>query len=213
MYVKVCGITHLDDARAAIDAGVDVLGFNLIPESKRSISPEQARAIVEQVHDRVICIAVVANLPPPDCLELRARSGCERLQLHGDEPPADLHTLSPHAFKAVRIGNERDVELASSYPGHPLLVDAKVPGQLGGTGHRLDLSLVVNLAASRPLILAGGLGPDSVEDAVRRVQPWGVDVASGVETDSDPRRKDADKMHRFVEAARRSARARHVTRF
>ncbi|HKO90514.1 MAG TPA: hypothetical protein VJU61_05145, partial [Polyangiaceae bacterium] len=102
-------------------------------------------------------------------------------------------------------GSAQDVALAQAFPGQPLLVDAKVEGQLGGTGRCIDWPLVVPLARSRELILAGGLTPENVADAVRQVQPWGVDTASGVEVSNDPRRKDAALMRRFVAAARAAA--------
>ncbi len=213
MYVKVCGITHIDDARAAIDAGADVLGFNLIPSSKRCVAPEVAASIVTQLRGEVVCVAVVANLTPSECTALGARAGLDRFQLHGDETPETLAGLAPRAFKALRIGDAADVARARVFPGAYILVDAKVEGQLGGTGQRVDWELVAPLAAARPLILAGGLTPENVEEAVRLVQPWAVDVASGVETTGDARRKDAARIRRFVDAARRAAIDRHDTRF
>lgn len=213
MYVKVCGITHIDDARAAIDAGADVLGFNLIPSSKRHVTPDAARAIVDRLHGEVICVAVVANLTPSQCAALGERAGIERFQLHGDEPPQHIAALAPRAFKALRIGDAADIARAQGFPGSYILVDAKVEGQLGGTGQLLDWNLVAPLATARPLILAGGLTPDNVADAVRVVQPWGVDVASGVEDPRDVRRKDAARMRRFVEAARRVSMSAQSVRF
>lgn len=204
MYVKVCGITHLDDALGAIDAGVDVLGFNFVPESRRWIAVELARSIIERVRGQVLSVAVVANLPTRDALELLSATGADRLQLHGDESPEYLLSLGSRAFKALRVGTAADVDQAALFPGHPLLVDAKVEGQLGGTGRTIDWPLVAPLAQRRPLILAGGLTPENVELAVQLVRPWGVDTASGVEL-SDPRRKDPDKMRRFVAAARRAS--------
>ena len=105
------------------------------------------------------------------------------------------------------------MERARAFPGHPLLVDAKVPGQLGGTGQRIDWPLVAALARERALMLAGGLTADNVEEAVRIVQPWGVDTASGVELSGDPRRKDFEKMERFVAAARRASPGRRQPAF
>jgi phosphoribosylanthranilate isomerase len=205
MYVKVCGITCLDDALDAIAAGVDVLGFNFVPESRRRVGVEQARAIIEHVRGQVLSVAVVANLPTREALELLSATGAERLQLHGDESPEYVLGLGACAFKALRVGAAEDVAQAALFPGHPLLVDAKVEGQLGGTGRTVDWPLVAPLAQGRPLILAGGLTPDNVERAVQLVQPWGVDTASGVERSNDARRKDADKMRAFVAAARRSS--------
>jgi phosphoribosylanthranilate isomerase len=213
MYVKVCGITHLDDALHAIAAGVDVLGFNLVPESKRYIDPDVARAIIDKVQGRVLCVAVVANLTLEACRALLDSLGVHRLQLHGDESPEQIRALSPSAFKAVRVASQEDLAQCTGFPGHPLLVDAKVEGQLGGTGQCVDWPLVAPLAQARPLLLAGGLTPDNVGRAVSIVQPWGVDAASGVERAGDPRRKDPEKVRRFTEAAQRASRQHHSQLF
>lgn len=213
MYVKVCGITHIDDARSAIAAGADILGFNFVPESKRRISVELARSIIEQIRGQALAVAVVANLPTREALELLSTLAADRLQLHGDESQEQLLALSPSAFKALRVGSGDDVSLALSFPGHPVLVDAKVEGQLGGTGRTVDWRLVAPIARQRPLILAGGLTPDNVEQAVRIVQPWGVDTASGVDAITDPRRKDPEKLRQFVAAARRAGAGRQTPAF
>ena len=213
MYVKVCGITHLDDAWSAIAAGVDALGFNFVPESKRFIDRRSAAEIVRQVRGEAICVAVVANLTVGECRALCDELGIDRIQLHGDESPEQVQALGPRAFKAIRVASASDVALAEHFGGDRLLVDAKVGAQLGGTGHCIDWPLVAPLAATRPLILAGGLTPENVEAAVRIVQPWAVDTASGVERDGDPRRKDADRLRRFVQAARRAAAGTHSLAF
>jgi phosphoribosylanthranilate isomerase len=213
MYVKVCGITQLGDAQAAIAAGADMLGFNFVPHSKRRVDVETAREIISAVRGRALSVAVVADLPTREALELLSALGADRLQLHGEESHDQLRELAPHAFKAVRVGDAADVERARAFPGHPLLVDAKVAGQLGGTGHSIDWPLVVELARGRALMLAGGLTAENVEQAVRIVQPWGVDTASGVDASADPRRKDFAKMQRFVAAARRAAPGREAPSF
>ena len=216
MYVKVCGITNLDDALAAADAGADVLGFNCIPTSKRYVERAVLRGIVSDVRrviPNLLLIAVVADLAARDALVLLEEIGLDRLQLHGDESPRDVSALGSRAFKAVRIGDATDAAIAAAFPGHPLLVDAKVPGQLGGTGIQVDWHLVAPLARARPLILAGGLNPDNVAAAVSAVQPWGVDVASGVEVHCDARRKDREKVRRFAAQARASSSAEHDTPF
>lgn len=195
----------MEDAQAAVAAGVDALGFNFVPTSKRCVSIELARAIIEQVRGQVLSVAVVANLAPAEVAALFDALGVDRVQLHGDEAPEDVRMLAPRAFKALRVASPSDIELAAAFPSHPLLIDAKVEGQLGGTGKTTDWHLVAPLAASRPVILAGGLTPDNVARAVQLVRPWGVDAASSVETDADPRWKDPDKIRRFVSAARRSS--------
>lgn len=221
MYVKVCGITQLEDALEAVWAGADALGFNAVPSSKRFVEGALIRGMIErlrrELQRELVCVAVVADLTAARATEMMRELGVDRLQLHGDEPAEDLPALAPHAFKALRIADASDVARALRFPGHPLLVDAKVEGQLGGTGQRVDWPLVEPLARARPLILAGGLTPENVAQAVRIVRPWAVDVASGVERDGDPRRKDPDKLRRFVAAARGAAilglRDEHTARF
>jgi phosphoribosylanthranilate isomerase len=200
MHVKVCGITTVDDALGCVEAGVSSIGVNFVPESPRRVSVETARAIAEAVGKRALVVGVVADLPLAALIELRegAKLGC--LQLHGDEAPEALLPLLPHAYKALRIGDADDVRFAERYPGEYLLVDAKVPGALGGTGKTLDFSLVAKLAETRKLTLAGGLTPENVAEAVRAVRPFCVDVASGVER--SPGIKDLARVAAFVRAAR-----------
>jgi phosphoribosylanthranilate isomerase len=189
---------------------VDVLGFNHIASSKRYLPASEIRSLSARVKEEaseVLCVAVVADVPSAQAKLLIERLGVDRLQLHGNEPADELLALGANAFKALRIADAADVAQALTFPGHPLLVDAKVQGQLGGTGQRLDWPLVASLARARALILAGGLTPENVAEAIDVVQPWAVDVASGVEQAHDPRRKDAARMQRFVAAARSAARA------
>jgi phosphoribosylanthranilate isomerase len=203
LFVKICGITREDDARLCVEAGASAIGLNFVPSSKRRVDEAAARRIVDAVAGRVEVVAVIADLPSDEVQRLRASTGIEWMQLHGDEAPAALDALLPRAFKAVRIGDARDVRAAEAFAGERLLVDAKVPGEAGGTGVAFDWSLVTALAARRRLILAGGLAPGNVARAVRAVRPWGVDVASGVE--SAPGIKDADEVRAFVREARAGA--------
>lgn len=205
LFVKICGVTTAEDALVAVSAGADAIGVNLVAGSIRRVDVETARGIVEAVGGRVLTIAVVANLPVPQLTSLRESLGVDRLQLHGSESPADVVALTPVAFKAVRIGGLEDVQKARTYPGDPLLVDARVEGELGGTGRTFDWSLVKELGMERRILLAGGLHPENVARAVAEVSPWGVDVASGVETPEDPRRKHAELVLRFISTARSAA--------
>jgi phosphoribosylanthranilate isomerase len=205
LWIKLCGITGVDDARLVARSGVDAIGVNLVPSSKRYVDQETARAIARAVGGDVELVAVVADLAEDELASLRDRLGVRSVQLHGSEPPEALEPLLPHAYKALRIAAARDVALASGYGGSRLLVDAKVEGALGGTGHVFDWTLIADLARQRPLVLAGGLTPENVGRAVAEVRPFGVDTASGVEG-SDPRQKDPEKVRRFVETARRAAR-------
>lgn len=203
MWVKICGITSVEDALAAADAGADAIGLNFVPASSRRVDEAAAAAIAGAVRGRLTVVGVVADLDAAAMRALRDRVGLDLLQLHGSESPELLEAVLPQAYKALAVGSREDVELADAYAGDRLLVDARVEGALGGTGVSFDWRLVQGLAARRRLILAGGLTPGNVAHAIGVVRPWGVDVASGVE--SDPRHKDAAAVRRFVAAARGAA--------
>lgn len=196
--IKVCGITRVEDAVFAVESGVQLIGLNFVPSSVRYISPVAARELVAAIAGRAEVVGVVANLSLEQLSELRRDARLDTLQLHGDEPPELLRQLSVSDYKAVRVGDATDVELARRYPGTRILVDAKVAGTLGGSGHTFDWSLVSGLVAERQLLLAGGLTPVNVGAAVAAVQPWAVDVASGVE--AAPGLKSPEKVRAFVDA-------------
>jgi phosphoribosylanthranilate isomerase len=203
-YIKICGITSVEDALMATAAGADALGLNFVLSSKRVIDRATAAHISDAVGNQVELVLVVADRSAHELQELRAATGIRWLQLHGAEAPEELELLLPEAYKAVPIASEADARHAADFGGDRLLVDAKsgVPGQLGGTGQRFDWSLVVPLAARRDLIVAGGLDPSNVAEAVRTLRPFGVDVASGVELPGNARQKDAARVHAFIAAVR-----------
>ena len=203
-HVKVCGLTRPTDVDDAIGAGVDMLGLNFVPASPRCIDVSLARALARVAAGRAQLVGVFADEDEERMRQVMADVPLDLLQLHGQEAPERVASFGASAFKAVAIGSVADVEFAKTYPGELLLVDARVQGMRGGTGMRLDPDLVAPLARLRPLLLAGGLRPENVADAVRRVGPRGVDVASGVET--SPGIKDPDLMQRFVTEARHAAR-------
>jgi phosphoribosylanthranilate isomerase len=198
--VKICGVTTVDDALACVALGADAIGLNFVGSSPRSIDAGTGRAIAEAVGAGTLLVGVVADMTVPAMRALldEARLGC--LQLHGDETPDDVTAMLPHAYKAVRVRDAGDVARAEAAPGQYVMVDAKVDGMLGGSGHRVDGALVAGLAKRRRLVLAGGLTPDNVASAILEVGPWCVDVASGVE--SSPRLKDIGKVRAFIQAAR-----------
>jgi phosphoribosylanthranilate isomerase len=202
IFVKICGITNLDDAFAAADAGADAIGLNLIPGSRRFVPEPVARSITDAVGERLLVVGVVADLPLERLRALQRELSLGALQLHGHESPELLAQLLPDAYKAVRIGGSEDVRTADSYAGQRLLVDSKHAGSLGGSGRAFDHGLVAELARRRPLILAGGLTAENVAEAIARIAPFGVDVATGVEQPGEPRRKQPERMARFVRAAR-----------
>jgi len=199
-WIKICGVTNVDDAEHVVRSGADAIGLNFVHGSKRCISYQQARPIVEAMRGRIELTAVVADPTDAEVKELREQLGIDWLQLHGDEQAARVSRLLPHAFKAAAIEDAADARRAANFPGERLLVDTKVAGGSGGTGKVFDWQLVTDLAQSRKLILAGGLTPKNVAAAVRVLAPWGVDTASGVEL--VPGVKDPELVTAFVQAVR-----------
>ncbi len=209
MHIKICGLTCLDDALAAIDAGADFLGFNFYPESPRYISPNACARILSAIRHRpsaITTVGVFVNESASLVAAILDHCGLDLAQLHGDEPPETLAALWGRAYKAIRLKRERPDEdesaaFARISPGLPaLLIDAHAPHAYGGTGQVADWQAARAVAAQFPIFLAGGLTPENVASAVAHVNLWGVDVASGVE--SAPGRKDCRKMQAFVKAAK-----------
>lgn len=206
MIVKICGLTTLADALAAVECGADLLGFNFYPRSPRFIRPQDCARIVEMLAGSgVVSVGVLVDSPVTEVRAVLDACGLDLAQLSGDEPPGALEELGERAFKALRPANPADLAAAlTRYPRRVTapawLVDAYRPGEYGGTGLPADWSLAAGLAARAPLLLAGGLRPENVAGAIRTVRPWGVDVASGVER--EPGRKDAALMRRFILAAK-----------
>ena len=204
MHIKICGLTNLDDALAAVDAGADYLGFNFYPRSPRHIAPETCAPIVAEIARRsadVITVGVFVNSPPEQVAAILAACGLDLAQLHGDEPPEHLALLWGRAYKGLRgLGQNDPCPYAAASPGYPsLLLDAYKPGLYGGAGEAGNWEEARKVAQDYPLFLAGGLTPGNVAQAIRQVGPWGVDVASGVEI--APGKKDAASVRAFVRAA------------
>jgi len=198
--VKVCGVTNLDDALAALDAGADMLGFNFYARSPRYVTPAEARKIIERLPDGVTCVGIFVNEPAPAEVERIARAaGLGAVQLHGDETPEYCQSLRDlTTIKALRVGADYTPESAAAYETDAVLLDAYVAGERGGTGHTFDWALATLTRERVPrLFLAGGLNPDNVAAALAAVRPYAVDVCSGVET--SPGRKSPALMRRFVE--------------
>lgn len=200
-YIKICGVRSTTDLECVIEAGANAVGLNVWPSSPRAISENQAATLIAHARGRIETVVVVVDHTEPE--RLRSRLGADWVQLHGDEAPG---VVGAHSYKAVGVSNEGDLELALSFPGERLLVDAKDPVRRGGTGRRVNGSLVDAIAQKRPVILAGGLQPENVAEAIAEVKPWGVDTASGVER--SPGVKDQEKVRAFVRAAREAFSAR-----
>lgn len=192
--VKICGITIREDALLAAELGADALGFIFAPSSPRYLSPEAARAIVDTLPPFVTPVAVMVNEPLARVEEILTLSGCRVAQLHGDTPTDLLAALAWPVVQAVSVAVAEDLAPLSRYPhARAFLLDTKVAGQHGGTGQTFDWTLARQArGAGKPIILAGGLNPDNIADAIAVAQPDAVDLSSGVER--EPGKKDHARL-------------------
>ncbi len=201
--VKICGITNLADALTAAEAGADALGFVFAPEARkrnRYIEFEDALEIVEQLPPFVTTVAVCVNEPME--VLVRYLSYFDLVQLHGEETP-DYMPMGHLAIKAFRAGGGLTLEEMRAYHTRAWLLDAYVPEERGGTGEQCDWQFAKEVVASgRPVVLAGGLTPENVAEAIRTVRPYAVDVSGGVE--STPGKKDHERLYKFIHNAKTS---------
>lgn len=213
VFVKVCGITNVEDARAAVDAGADMLGFNFYRPSPRFIEPETAREIIAAVraegrseHARVIMLGVFVNEPVGDVVRIAELNDLDGIQLHGDETTEYCRELKQHApqrfaVKVVHTNGTVDVPALRSYGADAFMLDAYDPKLRGGTGRTADWTLAREAAQKLPrLFLAGGLGPENVAEAIAAVRPYAVDACSALEL--SPGKKDHARVREFVAAVR-----------
>lgn len=198
MLVKICGITRGEDADAAVRLGADALGFVFWPESPRFIDPYRARAIVSTLPAFVTPVGVFVNQPTEYVNGVAALVHLGVVQLHGDEEPADAAAIVRPVLKAVALGAGADAAAARWSGRVMLLVDVHDPVRRGGTGQVVDWRKAAALSARRRVVLAGGLTPENVADAVRQVRPFGIDVSSGVER--SPGVKDGERLRALFEA-------------
>jgi phosphoribosylanthranilate isomerase len=200
--VKICGVTRLEDALAAARLGADAIGFNFWPGSKRFIAPAVASRIVRQLPPLVTSVGVFVDPSHEEAVAAAAISGVQGLQLHGAETPIFCRSFQLPVLKAIPVGGPEALAAADRYPGlSGLLLDAPSPGH-GGSGQPCHWPTARALAGRGPVILAGGLHPGNVAEAIAAVRPWGVDAASGVE--SSPGVKDHERLARFIGAAKES---------
>jgi len=202
--VKICGITRLQDLHAACDAGADALGFVFYEKSPRHLAIDSAAMLVRALPPFVQSVGLFVNAEPAFIERVLHAVPLDLLQFHGDETPADCMRYGRPWIKAVRVNRDTDLlECAADFEvARGLLLDAYVAGVPGGTGERFDWSLIPP-RLSRPIVLSGGLTPDNVAEAVRRVRPWAVDVSSGVEAEKGI--KDAHKIARFIAKAKEAS--------
>lgn len=203
MFVKVCGITREDDALLAVAMGADAVGFIFAP-SKRQVAPAVARDIVRRLPPEILTVGVFRDEASQRVVDIVHAAGLRAAQLHGHESAETTRWVRervPFVIKAFAAGDPA-LDQAASYGADAILLDSPVPG----SGKVFDWSLAEGRPDGLRTILAGGLTPENVGEAVRKVRPWGVDVASGVEAErGEPGQKDAHKVRTFIEAARANA--------
>jgi phosphoribosylanthranilate isomerase len=199
VLVKICGLTRLEDALAAVRLGADWLGFNFWPRSKRYLAPAAAAEIIRALPPAVMPVGVFVDPTAEELAEAVRVSGIRTAQLHGDETPAFCVAAPVPVVKGIRVEDAHSLAALAAYEVAGFLLDSATAGY-GGSGVAFDWTLAAEAAASAPIWLAGGLVPENVAEAVRRVRPLGVDVASGVE--SAPGVKDARKMEAFIRNAK-----------
>jgi phosphoribosylanthranilate isomerase len=200
--VKICGVTNLEDALAVADADGDALGFMFYEASPRNVSIKVAADIIRRLPPFIAKVGVFVNATAETVRMTVTECGLDTLQFHGDEPPEFCARFSVlKVYKAFRIQTLESLQGLPTYKTDAWLLDGFAPDKLGGTGAKFNWDLAVEAKKlGRPIILAGGLTPENVADAVRKVQPYAVDVSSGVE--SSPGKKDYAKLRRFIAAAK-----------
>jgi len=199
MLVKICGITRLNDARHAVACGVDALGFVFWPKSPRYIAPERAVEIIAALPAHVTTVGVFVNESVDGIRAIVEGTGIGVVQLHGDETPDYASSLGRPVWRAFTV--ERAEAMSSAWPPDTtVLVDASDPVRRGGTGVKVDWRRAAGIARAHRIVLAGGLTPENVVEAIETVRPYGVDVSSGVE--DSPGVKNVDKIERFLTGAR-----------
>ncbi len=204
MKIKICGITNREDADGAVAAGADALGFVMYRKSPRWVDPSVARTIVAGLPPFVLPVGVFVNEEGETVRALMDECGFVFAQLHGDESPLYCQDLRRPALKALRLKDRDTILTLAGFQGQAnvrgFVIDAYSDHTYGGTGQTVDWTLALEAAQSAPIILAGGLNPANVAEAIRMVRPYGVDVSSGVE--KSPGKKDHHKLKAFIEAAR-----------
>ena len=195
--VKICGITNVEDARCAVEAGTDALGFVFFSGSKRFIEPEKAAEIISKVPSLVACVGVFVNAPMGEVDRIVKLTRISAVQFHGDESPEFVRLCPYPSYKAFRVTDGFSFESIKTYPSDTFLLEPYAEGEFGGTGNAMDWTIASRAREYGNLILAGGLSPDNIEDAITSVRPYAVDVNSGVEC--SPGKKDHDRIEELFQ--------------
>ncbi|MFQ5597050.1 MAG: phosphoribosylanthranilate isomerase [Nitrospiria bacterium] len=200
MHVKICGITNLEDALFAVSCGADAVGFVFAPESPRFVSSDAVERIVSALPPFVTTVGVFTSGTIEEIRDMVDRCCIDRIQFHGAFPVETIHAFSHRAIPVIRVKDARSFEGFDPRSVRAFLLDTFDRHLAGGSGHVFNWDLAQNLRERGKMILAGGLRPDNVQEAVRRVRPYGIDVSSGVE--SRVGKKDTAKVRAFIEAAK-----------
>jgi phosphoribosylanthranilate isomerase len=198
VFVKICGITRVEDAQAAVAAGANALGFVFWPKSPRYVDPARAREIVSTLPPAVTPIGVFVDQPADEVNRVATEVGLGAVQLHGNEDEAYVRTMARPVVKAVAVTGDRAPAIDAWPSDVTVLLDVHDPVKKGGTGRTIDWTMASEIAKRRNIVLAGGLTPDNVADAIALVRPYGIDVSSGVE--SAPGIKDHGRITALFEA-------------
>jgi len=202
--IKICGITNAPDAQAAVSAGADALGFIFYSKSPRFVEPKVAKHIISELPPFVLPIGVFVNEEPKMVQDVMEACGLALAQLHGDETPDYCESLERPVLRGIRLRDRDSLLAIAEYRGRAgvrgFILDAFSESVYGGTGETTDWALAAEAAKAAPILLAGGLTPNNVQEAIQKVKPYGVDVSSGVE--SSPGKKDPAKVQAFVHAAK-----------
>ncbi len=203
MFVKICGITSEEDALLAVAMGADAVGFIFAP-SKRQVAPTLVRDIVRRLPPEILTVGVFRDEAPQRVVDIVHTAGLRAAQLHGHETPDVSRWVRARVRFVVQgfTAGDRNLDRADDYGADAILIDSATPG----TGELFDWSLAEGAPAGRRVVMAGGLTPDNVADAIERIGPWGVDVATGVEVEGgEAGRKDARKVRAFIANAKAAA--------
>jgi len=200
MKVKICGITNIDDALYAAELGADALGFIFVKSSPRYIAPKAARKIIQELPPFIVPVGIFIDVPQEEIIGVIEQTGIRCVQLHGNETPKQLAGFPVPVYKSFRVDSSFNPDILRRYKGSAYLLDTKIPGELGGTGQTFDWRIAVKAKEYGRIILAGGLNPANVLEAIQKVQPYAIDVNSGVE--SAPGKKDKNKLEQLFKTIR-----------
>lgn len=196
IYIKICGITEVDDAVRIAELGINALGFIFYPKSKRYVSPDKAKEIIDCLPPFINTVGVFVNEKKESVIDVLNRCPIDILQFHGDETPEYCMQFNKRFIKAFRVNKDFSFDVFLKFPASAFLLDSLVTGEYGGTGVVFDWDVAVKAKKYGKIILSGGLNPENLSSAVAKVNPYGVDISSGVEI--KPGKKDISKVKEIV---------------